>query len=104
MRQGKSKLNTSRTRNLIGEARDLYLPFMRGRIFFMPHTLVVLRFTLCVVGYSDIVFVRRVDINYSMSCYILILTSVVMQTSVWYVKRLQGTLYIKGISFPKLRW
>ena len=74
---------------------------------------------LDILGYSDIVSARCVDIKVSTLCYILTLaygaiswkTSImtlmaleIMQFMMGYVKRLLGRLYVKDVLFPKLRW
>ena len=65
------------------------------------------------VGYSDIGFARCVDIKVSTSCHILtlacgaiswksskitLMASVMMQLTMWHVKRLSGRLYVKMFS------
>ena len=68
-----------------------------------------------ILGYSDIVSARCVDIKVSTLCYILTLaygaiswkSSImtlmaleIMQFTMWHVKRLLGGLYVKEVLFP----
>ena len=72
-----------------------------------------------ILGYSDIVSARCVDIKVSTLCHILtlaygaiswkisimtLMALEIMQFTMWYVKRLLGRLYVKDVLFPKLRW